>query len=266
MNATPDAPVVREPPREYWAEVHAAAVPNLPIQASPRQNPDEHRLFTRYLRIRGGTLFEVGCAPGRWLAYFARYFDMKVAGLDYVEAAVELTRRNLAMQGFDGDIRCADFYRDPLPAGAFDAVYSRGFIEHVPDTDAVVARIVGIARPGGIVITTVPNFLGLNGRLRKRTYPESYASHVHLSPARLREAHEKAGVRTLFCDYCGVPVVIVRRPDFLERAFDTGLRRRIERRALGLLNAASQRTFRLLGRVPRSRLLSPTIMYIGERA
>jgi len=266
MTDPADLPVVKEPPKDYWAAVHAAAVSQLPICASPEYNPDEHRLFCRYVQARGGTFFEVGCAPGRWMAYFARHFGMRVSGLDYVEDAVTLTLLNLQKQGLAGEVRCADFYRDDLPSGEFDVVFSRGFIEHVPDTDGVVRRIVDIARPsGGYVITTVPNFLGLNGWLRKRIFPDSYAAHVHLSPQRLRQAHEKAGVRTLFCGYCGVPVVIVRRPDFLQAAVQASLRGRIESRLLALVNGLSRRGFGALGRVPRSRLLSPTIMYIGRR-
>ncbi|GMV97052.1 MAG: hypothetical protein AMXMBFR83_14110 [Phycisphaerae bacterium] len=257
-------PVVNEPPKEYWQGVHAAARAQLPICASPAYSPDEHRLFTRFLDARGASFFEVGCAPGRWMAYFARYFDMKVSGIDYVEDAVALTRLNLQMQGIQGEVRVADFYQDEFPAEAYDVVYSRGFIEHVPDTAAVVRRIVNLARrPGGYVVTTVPNFRGLNGWLRKRLHPESYAAHVHLTPGQVREAHERAGVRTLFCGYCGVPVVIVRRPDGVSPpAWRGGL----ERRALWLVNGVCRRGFYRLGRVPRSRVFSPTIMYIGRRA
>lgn len=255
--------MVQEFQKEYWEGVHQKARANLPIVASPSDFPDEHRLLTRHVNARGGTLFEVGCAPGRWLAYFAKQFDMKVAGIDYAAEALELTRANMSFQGIEADLAVADFFADDLPVSKYDAVYSRGFIEHFPETQSVVDRLVSIAKQdGGYVITTVPNFVGMNGRLRKWTAPASYAGHVPISAPRLAQLHEAAGVQTLFCGYCGVPTLIIRRETPSGAIVDAG---GLPRFVCRIVNASTQRACRVVGRVPRSRLLSPTVMYIGVR-
>lgn len=255
--------MVQEFQKQYWEGVHQQGGSKFPIVANPSDFPDEHRLFTKYLDARGGSLFEVGCAPGRWLAYFAKQFAMQVSGIDYAAEALELTRANMAFQGIEADLAVADFFSDDLPASRHDVVYSRGFIEHFPETQSVVNRLVGIVREGGHVVTTVPNFVGLNGWLRSKTAPTSYAGHVPIDARRLRELHENAGVETLFCDYCGVPRIIVVR-DTTDGGIVEG--RGIEHLLLTAVNVGCRRAFRLIGRSPRSRALSPTILYIGRRA
>lgn len=255
--------MVKEFQKEYWEGVHQRSMARLPIIASLAEMFDEHKLFTKYLDARGGTLFEVGCAPGRWLAYFAKHFKMRVAGIDYAPDALELTRANLASQGFEADLAVADFFATELPASQYDVVYSRGFIEHFPETQPVVDRLVSIAREnGGFVVTTVPNFLGINGWLRKNMAPASFAGHLAISASRLAELHERAGVRTLFCGYCGSPRIIMVR-DTAEGGITFG--GRFQRGLQTVVNVAFKRTCRLAGSVPRSRLLSPTIIYIGRR-
>lgn len=254
--------MVQEFQKQYWEGVHQQGGSKFPIVANPSDFPDEHRLFTKYLDARGGSLFEVGCAPGRWLAYFAKQFAMQVSGIDYAAEALELTRANMAFQGIEADLAVADFFSDDLPASRHDVVYSRGFIEHFPETQSVVNRLVGIVRAGGHVVTTVPNFVGLNGWLRSKTAPASYAGHVPIDARRLRELHENAGVETLFCDYCGVPILILRRDTPNGGVSEGGT---LWRLACVLVNATTRRLCRRLRWVPRARLLSPTVVYIGRR-
>lgn len=251
-------------PKEHWRTVHTGY--RLPLAVDPMTSPDHHRLFKKHLDIQGGTVFEVGCAPGAFLAYFAKHFGMQPAGIEYVEEGALLTQENLSMQGLVGDIVTGDFFQTNLPVATYDVVFSAGFIEHWPDTQAVVNRIVNLAKePGGYVITTVPNFLGVNGFVFKHWAPGQYASHVHISGRQLREYHEKAGVETLFCDYGAIPRIMW--PKTSER---TGNKKRpVSDRlllfAISVVNTPLKRMCRYVGRVPRSRLLSPMMIYIGRR-
>src|SRR5690348_6765120 len=79
---------------------------------------DERRSFDRALatglrklvRADSGDALEVGCAPGRWLAFLAHEFGLRVSGIEYTPDGAAATRRNLELLGVQGaDIRQADF-------------------------------------------------------------------------------------------------------------------------------------------------------------
>jgi SAM-dependent methyltransferase len=146
---------------------------------------DENRSFDRALarRLRSllkgatGEVLEIGCAPGRWLAFFAREFGLGVAGIELTPDGVAATRRNLELLGVaHADIREADFL-SATPSPTYDVVVSLGFVEHFTDVDAVIARHAGWLRPGGKLIIGVPNFRGVHGLLQKGLDPEILAHH-----------------------------------------------------------------------------------------
>jgi len=51
----------------------------------------------------------------------------------------------------------ADVRELPFAGGSFDAVYTMGTIEHVPEMQACVDEIFRVTRPGGVAIVGVPN-------------------------------------------------------------------------------------------------------------
>ena len=50
------------------------------------------------------------------------------------------------------EVRRHDVLTDPLPSGAFDLAIARLVLEHLPDPDAALSRMVGAVRPGGWVL------------------------------------------------------------------------------------------------------------------
>jgi len=54
----------------------------------------------------------------------------------------------------------------PWPAGAFDAVVAAEVLEHVVDTDHLLAEIARVLRPGGALVVTTPNLASLENRVR----------------------------------------------------------------------------------------------------
>ena len=59
----------------------------------------------------------------------------------------------------------------------YDIVCSFGFVEHFEDTEPVLRRHCHLVKPGGRLLITMPNFLGLNGLLHKWFDPENYNKH-----------------------------------------------------------------------------------------
>lgn len=50
------------------------------------------------------------------------------------------------------EVRRHDVLSDPLPSGAFDLAIARLVLEHLPDPDAALSRMVSAVRPGGWVL------------------------------------------------------------------------------------------------------------------
>ena len=122
-----------------------------------------HPILQRVLP-RGGSFVEVGCAPGRNMVYFSRYFGYQVAGIDFV--AEEFTRRTLeANHVEDYELYRMDFLEE-LPPRKFDVVASFGFVEHFTRLAEVIARHVALVNPGGHVVIGAPNLLGAQRLIR----------------------------------------------------------------------------------------------------
>ena len=146
---------------------------------------DERRPFDRSLAaglralVRGvsGSALEIGCAPGRWLAFLAREQRLEVAGIEYTAAGTAATRRNLDLLGVPYlAVDEADFFA--LPASpTYDLVVSLGFVEHFSEPATVIARHAAWLRPGGLLIIGVPNFANVHGWFQKVLDPAVLAVH-----------------------------------------------------------------------------------------
>jgi ubiquinone/menaquinone biosynthesis C-methylase UbiE len=100
---------------------------------------------------------EIGCGTGQMSLYLAR--------ADRVVIGADLTRESLRL-GVEAARRFelhqiqfieTDLHHPGLRAGAFDVVYSSRVLHHTPDPSAAFARIVRLARPGGIIVLGVYN-------------------------------------------------------------------------------------------------------------
>src|SRR5437870_747540 len=57
----------------------------------------------------GQSVLEIGCAPAKWLIYYAERFGARIAGIEYSEKGARIARENLAAAGVVGEICGADF-------------------------------------------------------------------------------------------------------------------------------------------------------------
>jgi 2-polyprenyl-3-methyl-5-hydroxy-6-metoxy-1,4-benzoquinol methylase len=164
-----------------------------------------HDLYSRYLRHTNdgsAELIEVGCAGSEWLPYFAMQFRYKVTGLDYSELGCRQAADTLAAAGIKGEIVCDDLFHPPQRLlDRFDAVVSTGLVEHFEDTTTCIRALAAFARPGGLMITTIPNLAGVLGWLQKIVDKEVYDIHVPLNREQLAKCHDSAGLEVLSCRY-----------------------------------------------------------------
>jgi len=134
------------------------------------------RLLARHVRP-GASFLELGCAPGKMLAWVASELGAVVAGLDYSETGFAWSRALFSRLGLPGDLRCEDVFATTFPTDSFDVVFSAGLIEHFEDPREIVRIHVRLLRPGGTALITVPNYSGVYGRLQRFFDPENLAIH-----------------------------------------------------------------------------------------
>jgi SAM-dependent methyltransferase len=143
---------------DYWRAVQVPAEIDLAVPF----NRCLDSFFAPHLSTlpAGSSIFEIGCAPGRWLAHFSKKYGLAAGGLDYSPLGVQKTRENLKALGVPVDVQQADFFKYESKT-KYDAVYSLGFIEHFDDVDDVVRRHLRLVKDGGLLILGIPNFSGV---------------------------------------------------------------------------------------------------------
>jgi len=219
-----------------------------------------HAALERYVPAdRGARLIEIGCGNSAWLPFFSRRFGIGIAGLDYSEYGCARARTFLEMSKVDGDVRCGDFRNPPEDwKEAFDVVFTNGLVEHFDDTSAALSQIARFAKPGGKLLTFIPNMYGLNGWLQKRLGPQTFATHRRLDDMSLRSAHEQAGLSILECRFLLPTNLLVVNPDA------RGASARLFTTAARVLTAAVWSLDRFVS-LPRTRAAAPYVFCCAEK-
>lgn len=210
-------------------------------------------------------LLEIGCAKSIWLPYFAKEMNFKVTGLDYSPNGCELSRQILKKNNVSGEIICADLFEPPKDMlGKYDVIVSFGVVEHFKDTATCLKAISKFLKPGGLLITSVPNLVGWNGSIQKLVNQPVLDIHELIDTNRLKNEYQKAGLQVLkseyfvstnfgVCNLTGVPSSLSR---FFKKIF------------LGILARISQFAWRVenvFGKIPASKAASPYLICIGRK-
>ena len=196
--------------QKYWNDSWASS--DIPRAVDPSEvdlgNYINRRFHQLFMKLFGKSeapsmrLLEIGCAKSSWLPYFAKEFGFSVCGIDYSPNGCQMAREVLQVNGVDAEVVCADFFSPPANMlGTFDVVVSFGVVEHFDDTASCLRAVSSFLRPGGLLITNIPNMVGWIGSIQKLVNKPVYDIHQLIDPARLRAAHEFAGLKILECDY-----------------------------------------------------------------
>jgi SAM-dependent methyltransferase len=150
-------------------------------------NPDYIELTGRRLSFdEVRDVLDVGCGVGHWAQVLARALPLEanVIGVDresfWVEKATERAATRNISHRFQ--YRLSEAQALPFPDASFDLVTCQTLLIHVADPRAVIAEMVRVVRPGGLVLVAEPN---------------NVASSLVLNSIRLDDSVEEilAGVR-----------------------------------------------------------------------
>src|SRR2546425_9134517 len=144
---------------EYWSHF------KLPISVDLSFSFDRclaKVLKEQLIACSGGTVLEIGCAPGKWLAFLSNELELKPNGIEYSNKGVVSTERNFELLGLSyGRIILGNFL-SLRPECSFDVVISLGFIEHFTNVDEIIEKHLEWLKQGGYLVLGVPNFRGIN--------------------------------------------------------------------------------------------------------
>jgi 2-polyprenyl-3-methyl-5-hydroxy-6-metoxy-1,4-benzoquinol methylase len=164
-------------------------------------NKRMHQFFEKIFSNRntkGQSLLEIGCANSVWLPYFAKEYELEVTGLDYSEYGCEQSRRILERDGVSARIFNVDFFNPPNELlNHFDYIFSLGVVEHFEDTTEVLEIFSKFLKPGGIIITQIPNLTSMEGDFHKWFNRNFYNVHNVMNKNKLVDAHKKAGFKVI---------------------------------------------------------------------
>jgi SAM-dependent methyltransferase len=240
-----------------------------PILPNPKRLCDQRvmQLFDTYVTRTGRPeILEVGCGRSPWLACLAQKKIGSIVGIDIEPFAAQLARANLAGAKAEGEVLCRDAFdleENKDLHGRFDFLYSWGVMEHFDDPARRASILSHYLRPGGRILTLVPNLEGLNSLLQRFADRERYEMHVIYNRDKLAAIHEAAGFKTMAAGYVGFcdGYLSATQPS------TPALRRHIHERLCWILGMSLEAWSRTLGKLfaPEMKWLAPQVFYVGER-
>ena len=137
-------------------------------------------------------VLEVGCGTGQMCLYLA-CADRLIVGADLTRASLLLGASAARRFGVDRvQFVETDLHSPGLKRGAFDVVYSSGVLHHTPDPQAAFARIVELARPGGMIVIGLYNaFARMPLRLRRFVARLTGYNFIPFDPVLKEREHER---------------------------------------------------------------------------
>jgi len=256
--------------RSYWDETWESVTLPRPVDLSDRSIKNHatlkfHRYFSGILESssrHNETIVEIGCAQSKWLAYFSQVHNLAVCGVDYSELGCARARELLARANCQGEIVQADMFDPPANLREkFDIVLSMGLVEHFPNTSSALRAIADFVKPGGLVITLIPNMTGILGFAQRCLDLEVYEKHVPLDRDALAAAHCASGLSIVRSEYLmSANLAVINHPNLKPEIL-----KRIVRAFLVLTTGCIWALERIGVCIPRGRLFSPYVACVATK-
>ena len=141
----------RDEELSYWTEDDV----NVTVYRDPVVASAFTRKFERYrsvLPARGGTLLEVGCGAGLFLAWAAAQ-GWNVCGLDISSQAMTLSHEACPK----ANLFCGTIEEAHYPDQSVNCVVLWDVIEHVQSPETLLKAVARVLAPGGVVLLETPD-------------------------------------------------------------------------------------------------------------
>ncbi|MCX5809256.1 MAG: class I SAM-dependent methyltransferase [Proteobacteria bacterium] len=124
-------------------------------------------LSSRYKLPEGSKILDLGCGRGEFLRGFIR------CGLDGYGVDQSFIAKSICPEA---EILQSNLENEPLPYddNSFDVIFSKSVLEHFYYPERLVMEIYRIVKPGGLVITMVPDW--------ESVYKTFYEDYTHRTP------------------------------------------------------------------------------------
>jgi 2-polyprenyl-3-methyl-5-hydroxy-6-metoxy-1,4-benzoquinol methylase len=133
--------------------------------------------------VQDKRILEIGCGSGDFAFGLGARGAHSVVGEDL--SSVAIARATEGPRADNVTFAVGDIQQIAHPSASFDLVISCETIEHVPNPRRAVAELARVLAPGGWLVLTSPNYLGLIGahrayrRLTRRGWDEGGQPHVN---------------------------------------------------------------------------------------
>jgi SAM-dependent methyltransferase len=184
---------LKDPPKPSEMHLHYTDAYHKLISAGGENSPHRwefrREALTRYKQ--SGTLLDLGCSSGSFLAYM-RSESWKLYGIEMSAECARTAEERSKAQVFEGSILDGPFARE-----SFDVITCFDVLEHLYEPRQVMGRIAEWLKPGGIFYVLVPNVDSAEGRVfGSYWHGLELPRHLfHYSPASLKLLAESAGLR-----------------------------------------------------------------------
>jgi 2-polyprenyl-3-methyl-5-hydroxy-6-metoxy-1,4-benzoquinol methylase len=203
--------------------------------------------YVKSALTKDSKILEIGCVPAKRLETLHKQYFVEPYGLDYAFDGL----RNSIKQ--PNNLVCSDLFNHPFKEDTFDFVYSLGVIEHFKDPGSVITKHFDLAKKGGIVLITVPNFnksstLSLVYRMAKKYNELSQTHNMQIMDAdRFRKLFSQGNnFDVLISDFYG-PMVIHSPPIYSVRLICSKINKILDHMAF------------------KSKVFSPDLVFVGKK-
>lgn len=123
------------------------------LQLLRRRSAETHAAHLMPHLKPGHRLLDFGCGPGTISMGLAKAIAPgELHGIDVEKSQIELARAAAKAGGHDNALfHVGDVTDLPFEDESFDAAHCHAVLMHVPDTDAVLAEVKRVLKPGGVI-------------------------------------------------------------------------------------------------------------------
>jgi len=210
------------------------------------------------------SILEVGCGGSNWIPYLLKHYaGITCNGLDYSEEGCDLLRKKLVASNLNSKIFCADLFKiDEHETGQYDLVYSLGVVEHYKDLENILQHLLKLVKPGGVLMTAIPNLRSVHGLIMWIYQPDLFFIHKLISKRKLKRKYKKLGLEHVKGKYLGYFSMNITQWENKSRFkfFDKHLSLRMKR-----LSIRTDKWLIRKKKINGSAMLAPIIYIIGEK-